>query len=82
MKHLIGKTIETSITEDGLVFTIVVDSEFTVEIVQPEADLFELLIVPTNEPNVVIVDSVEFSTLFEAIKNADEIVEELLAEPR
>lgn len=77
MKHLVGKTISMSIMETGILYNIEVDKEFTVEIVNCGPSDYEMIICPTGVDNALIVETTSYDTLFDAIKNADEIIEEL-----
>lgn len=76
MKHLVGKTINTDIVEQGLLYTIIT-GDYAVEILNSTVSSYEVTITPANSNNIII-DSVPFQTLIEAVQNADEMIEELL----
>lgn len=79
MKNLVGKKITTEIIEEGLRFSIEVPIDrrtiYTVNIEQQDTSEFYLTI---DENEGIIVETTEFTSLFDALKNADEIIDELL----
>ncbi len=64
---------------EGLMYSVVC-GEFTVHVCNHAPGKFWMDISPTGVPSALIVEPIPYDSLIEAFKNADEVIEDLLAE--
>lgn len=81
MVHLAKKPIILSVASNGILYRILVDGEYTVEITQIDTDQFAMVIAPTGISNHLITEESISGSLIEAIWDAEDTITELKAIP-